>query len=258
MSNPDYLISTPENVDLHLELAGIGNRVLACLIDTAITFAMITALAAVLWGVWIAISLAGLPSSTQALVAAVILMGFVLLSFFIWFGYFIMFEGFWQGQTPGKKLVNIRVIEQNGQPVSWGAVLFRNFMRFLDEGVILIGLLIMFIDRNERRIGDLAAGTLVIRERLSELPTQEIVPATGSELAVTIDAGSISPQEYDLLVNFLRRRGTLAKSQRPLVAQELAKYFREKLSEPIEKSSAGEAEPFLERVYSAYRSRAEA
>lgn len=254
MYKPDYSISTPENVDLHLELAGIGNRVLACLIDTVITLAVIVGLGAMFWGLWMALTVSGLSSSGQSIATAVIIMVYVLAAFFIWFGYFIFFEGIWQGQTPGKKLVNVRVIEQNGQPVGWPAVFLRNCFRFFDEGVLLIGLLSMIVDRNERRFGDLAAGTLVIKERLSELDTTAIQISVSEADARSLDIGAVSPQEYDILVSFLKRRSKLAKSQRPLVARELERHFREKLNEPNGKEGS---EPFLERIYTAYRSRAD-
>jgi uncharacterized RDD family membrane protein YckC len=180
MQSPDYSISTPENVDLHLELAGIGNRVLATLIDTLIAWTVIITigLAFILVGFILdQTKVLSLPHNTLLMVTAMIA---IFVAFVINFGYNIFFEGIWQGQTPGKKVARIRVIETNGQPVGWSGVCIRNLVRVLDTGLLLIGLLVMLIDRNERRIGDLAAGTLVIRERTTDLATSDIKLLTGA------------------------------------------------------------------------------
>lgn len=253
MTDPHYSISTPENVDLHLELAGIGNRILAAIIDTIISYVLVAAVALVLYLIYMGANLAPLSSSARAIVASIAIFVGLIVIFAILFGYYIFFEGRWQGQTPGKKLVNIRVIEQNGQPVSWAAVCIRNLIRTLDFGVVLIGLLSMIVDKTERRFGDLAAGTLVIRERMPDL-------ALNLQTSVSkdshIDAGRLTPQEYELLVNFLKRRGAMSKTHRPQVAKQMEDYFRQKLGETSNNNDGSEA--FLERVYLAYQSRAEA
>ncbi len=165
MSQPDYLISTPENVDLHLEFAGLGNRVLACLIDTVLSYIAMIAL------IFIAISgnflleHAPLIRLIRATLSLTLTLGTIIGIFLIYFGYYIYFESSWQGQTPGKKIAGIRVIEENGQPVSRSSVWIRNLLRTIDQGFLLVGLLVMIIDRHERRLGDLAANTIVIRER---------------------------------------------------------------------------------------------
>src|SRR5579885_3015281 len=169
MSKPDYLISTPENVDLHLELAGMGNRIFACLIDTLLSYAMLLllGLACTLFlGLLEAVPMA---ERLRTIIDYCVLGLAIFLVLAVIFGYYIFFEGTWHGQTPGKKVARIRVIEQNGQPVSWPAVIIRNLVRAADTAVLLIGLLVVMIDRNERRLGDLAAGTLVIRE-VAEAP----------------------------------------------------------------------------------------
>ncbi|HEY9867770.1 MAG TPA: RDD family protein, partial [Candidatus Obscuribacterales bacterium] len=165
MSQPDYLISTPENVDLHLELAGIGNRILACVVDTLISMALNFVI--ILGCLLVAFAMDSFPLPQQAKTVALyyVLGAGVLTILVVSFGYHIFFEGFWHGQTPGKRLAHIRVIEQNGQAVSWTSVIIRNLIRIVDTWIFLIGLVVVLIDRNERRLGDLAAGTLVIRER---------------------------------------------------------------------------------------------
>lgn len=252
MQQPNYSISTPENVDLHLELAGIGNRVLAALIDTAITYSAILIVGLVYWGGSTVIGLTDLPETDRSLASNILGMAAIFIIFIINFGYFIFFEGTWQGQTPGKKIVSIRVIEANGQPVGWSGVVLRNLIRTLDTGLAFVGLLPMIIDKNEKRFGDYAGGTIVVRERKAEMLSEDFM-LTDSYNIESIDAGRITPQEYALLKSFLKRRANLAKSQRPLIAGNLASYMRKKLDD----SSTEPSEKFLERVYCAYKARAE-
>jgi uncharacterized RDD family membrane protein YckC len=254
MPSSNYSISTPENVDLHLELAGFGNRILACLVDSLLSLAAILLVVALLALVNLVVSLSPLPSSSRNLVTGLSIMLGILTSFAILFGYYIFFEGIWQGQTPGKNLAHIRVIERNGQPVSWPAVLIRNFVRVLDQYVLLLGVICMIIDKNERRFGDIAAGTIVIKERLSEFSTQNIVLEFPVNQHDTLDIGRVSPQEYDLLVSYLRRRQKISQTQRPIIAKQLEDHFRLKLSEPDPSEQSAEA--FLERIFSLYQARA--
>ncbi|MBX9695662.1 MAG: RDD family protein, partial [Cyanobacteria bacterium] len=242
--------------DLHLELAGIGNRILAALIDTTITGTIIAGIA--LLGVIVAVLLdqAGLDGDVRNLAMLVVVMISVFLAFFINFGYHIFFEGVWMGQTPGKKIAQIRVIEANGQPIGWAAVFIRNIVRVLDTGLLLIGLLVMLINKNEKRIGDLAAGTLVIRERKPDMKNFGIKILTDATADTLVDIGRVTPQEYDLLARFLRRREGLSPSQRPLVAVKVAEYFQEKLNEPDQQAKSN-SEQYLEKLYLSYQARAE-
>ncbi|SRR5579875_2873782 len=253
MSKPDYLISTPENVDLHLELAGMGNRIFACLIDTLLSYAMLLllGLACTLFlGLLEAVPMA---ERLRTIIDYCVLGLAIFLVLAVIFGYYIFFEGTWHGQTPGKKVARIRVIEQNGQPVSWPAVIIRNLVRAADTAVLLIGLLVMLIDRNERRLGDLAAGTLVIRERLPSEAGHEIRLGSSEQAKVFVDIGRVTPGEYDLLISFLSRRQMMSRRQRPLVARRLSAYFKNKLQE---QGGPSDPERFLEDVYQAYRARA--
>ena len=251
---PDYSISTPENVDLHLELAGLGNRIVACVIDTILTYVGILVLALpMLLYPRIAEAMGSAYSDNRLLVDTLVVALYVLGSFLIVFGYFIFFESIWQGQTPGKKLIGIRVVDSLGQPVTTSSVWIRNLLRPIDEGVFVLGLLVMLIDRNERRLGDLAANTIVIRERLSE----KVVSPLTSEQAHNldeIDAGLISLPEYEMLTDFLRRRKGMSAPHRIEAAKKLAEHFASTLHVADGDSSP---EPFLERIFLAYKARAE-
>lgn len=237
-------------MDLHLELAGTGNRILAQLIDfliiglVVLAMLVISALACgLLW------SQNFMDPKTKGVVMAVLAMFLIFLIFVLLNCYFIFFEGLWQGQTPGKKMAEIRVIEASGQPLGWAGAIIRNLARIIDQGLCLVGLLFMLIDSKERRLGDFAAGTLVIRERKSDISTSKIklsIP-DGED---TLDVGRVSPAEYDLLVDFLKRRLSLNPVNRLEVAAKLAEHFKQKLP------GDDEAEPYLEKIYRAYQARA--
>jgi uncharacterized RDD family membrane protein YckC len=251
MVSPQYSISTPENVDLHLELAGLGNRILACIIDTVLSSALNIGITIALLALWYSLRLASLPPAQLAVWSTYLLMLGITANFAVIFGYYIFFEGFWQGQTPGKRVADIRVIEQNGQPITWSSAVVRNLIRIIDQAVMLVGLLSMFLDKNERRLGDLAAGTMVIRERTPALNASQILfnPAVEHQ---KLDVGRITPDEYDLLVTFLKRRDKMKDSAG--VVQQLESYFKTKLGE---EGFAGTPEQFLESIYTSYRSRAD-
>ena len=266
MQQPDYSISTPENVDLHLEIAGIGNRLLAQLIDTLIQAAIFAFIAILAVAVGMAISVAPLDSKTKGIAYSILAMLAILCMFFMQNLYFIVWEGAWKGQTPGKKLAEIRVIERTGQPIGWGASIIRNLLRVAD-GVFLLGLVVMLVDKNERRLGDMCAGTIVIRERQAHITDSEIKVQDGLEADSTLDVGRISPADYDLLVDYLKRRGSLTEKARPKVARQIFLHLQEKLAD---KDSAPESEnteekgpaaysdfeKYLEKVYLSYQARA--
>jgi uncharacterized RDD family membrane protein YckC len=254
MSQPDYLISTPENVDLHLELAGLGNRIMACMIDTTLTYALV-ALAGILC-MFLVAGLNYLPLTSNLRATAMYsLIGItVLLCLIIYFGYYIYFEIAWRGQSPGKRMMHIRVIDENGQPITAASAWIRNLIRVADMGLALIGLLVMLVEPREKRIGDLAAGTLVIRERMSGETIAPVVLKYPQAGDVHIDIGRLTPKEYEMLISFLGRREKLVPSQRQLLARRLENYFRDRLGES---NDATAPEQFLERVFNAYQVRAE-
>jgi uncharacterized RDD family membrane protein YckC len=256
MNNPDYLISTPENVDLHLELAGLGNRIMAGLVDRVLIGAMTLLIVAVCVGAAIAIEGSPMPTDTKTQTYYYLIGIGLLIVFIINFGYFIFFEGTWQGQTPGKRIAQIRVIEANGQPVGWSSVFIRNLLRIVDElPGIYLGILPMLIDKNERRFGDLAAGTLVIRERLQSLSTTALQIVGGADAELLFDTGQISPDDYALLVTYLKRRENISPIERKALASELASHFRGKLDVP--RAEGESEETFIEKLYIAYNKRAE-
>ncbi len=97
--------------------------------------------------------------------------------FLIFAGYFILFEWLWNGQTPGKRLLKLRVIREDGRPITLWEAMARNLLRIFDAipGFVLpvysIGLISIFLSRRDQRIGDMFAGTVVVRERTDEAPS---------------------------------------------------------------------------------------
>lgn len=143
-------ISTPEGVELRLPLAGLAPRAFAWLIDMFIKF----------FGFFIAsIILSVLGNFGMGL----LLIGAFLL---LWF-YDVLFEVFNHGATPGKRALGIRVMNTNGTPVGWSASLIRNLVRFVDTlpGVYLVGCVSVLLSRRFQRLGDLAAGTIVVYQQ---------------------------------------------------------------------------------------------
>jgi uncharacterized RDD family membrane protein YckC len=159
-------ISTPEQVAFHYEMAGIGSRFVAALLDhlilAVILVPVLCAVVSLAGGLSLFDAVNGSDSSAGYIVLAIL----VLIQFLIFWGYFVIFEAAWNGQTPGKRAGRLRVIRQNGQPIGPAEAIIRNLVRIVDfmPGFYGIGLLTMFIDKDARRLGDMAANTIVIRE----------------------------------------------------------------------------------------------
>jgi uncharacterized RDD family membrane protein YckC len=161
-------IETPEQVDLRFPVAGIGSRFVALLIDHLIQFAVyfLIFLALVIFATGVAAhrvarGQTNLDTAGKWFVAAIIFINFCL----IW-GYFALFEAFWHGQTPGKRVMKLRVIKDSGRQITLFESLARNLLRFVDilPGFYFAGVVTMLCNRKNKRLGDLAAGTLVVHE----------------------------------------------------------------------------------------------
>lgn len=191
-SNPlpfDHLsVDTPEQVTLRLPVAGLGSRFLAILTDTAIQIIAY----ALLILVFVLLASSAPKTAGGALSHTGekwLIAGLILFHFLMYWGYFTLFETFWNGQTPGKRLCKIRVIQQSGRQLTFFEAMTRNLLRIIDilPGFYLIGVIAMLCNRQHQRLGDLAAGTIVIHERPSEEP---LWGGTGPR---TITAGSFMP-----------------------------------------------------------------
>lgn len=265
----EYAIDTPENVSFAHEVAGIGNRFIAALIDSFIILA-----ALVLLNLIILVGLSVLGSMDPAPVVEDAPMGWIeglllaiyaLINFLIFWGYYVLFEYLWNGQTPGKRLVHIRVVRLDGNPVGFVEVMVRNLVRvvdFLPSGYGL-GLLVMFFNRQARRLGDFAAGTLVIKERADvDLRSLLAVNDSGNSAIQTSDEPAdeallfryanirrLTGQDYELIREALYREQTSALSHG--VIPRLAQTVAAKLE--VEPPLPAASTQFLSEVLKAYR-----
>lgn len=233
-------IDTPEGVPLELTLAGVGSRFASALVDYIIQAIILLALALVL------IYGAGQHPGAGGFADAVWALGF----FVVYNAYDIGFEVLNSGRTPGKRLNRLRVVRESGAPVTFGTSAVRNVLRVVDilPGTYLVGMAAILATRRNQRLGDLAAGTLVVRERRALPP--EISPAV--QAPPTWDTSGIDGQELDAVVAFLSRRSDLAGGARSQIAAELAGRLRPKVGGLV----AGESnEIFLERLVAAKRGR---
>lgn len=231
------IIETPENVDLQRRLAGIGSRFVAGLLDTLLivgTLIILLLLARLFFDVSVFAFGAGLVSRPNAWVLAVL---FVLL-FLVYWGYFVLFETWMNGQTPGKKYMRIRVVQQEGGGVSFLSIAIRNLLRAVDfMGGYAVAGLAMFLTRKSQRLGDLAAGTVVISEDVPDYAAKadkktkvfDTVPAEPAGLGTAL----LKPQEYRLLQNYWLRRDQLSVEARLQLLPKLLGPILERLGMPL-------------------------
>ena len=166
-------IETPEQVELRFPIAGIGSRFLALATDSLL---QVAAFFVLILGFSLIIS--ALPKGTggsppSATAAKWFVAGIVLFLFLLYWGYYSLFEAFWNGQTPGKRLLKIRVIKDSGRQITLFEALARNLLRVVDIQpwpVYLVGVITMLCNREQKRLGDLVAGTIVVHERSEEQP----------------------------------------------------------------------------------------
>ena len=169
--NEEYTIDTPENVTFGYEVAGIGSRFIGALIDTLIVFILWVLLSI---AAFLALAITEGPSaalnfggSETSWVGGIVVAGYILLNFILFWAYYIVFEYIWNGQTPGKRVAKIRVLRLDGNPIGLIQNLVRNLVRIADffPFAYAVGLVAMFCNRHARRLGDFAAGTIVIRDQ---------------------------------------------------------------------------------------------
>ncbi|NTW03334.1 MAG: RDD family protein [Oscillochloris sp.] len=251
--NDRYLVETPEVVDLAYDVAGLGSRCLAAVIDTLLILLILGTL-----GVTLFFTIGQIINDqSESLVLAV----WSLLSFAGLWGYYLIFELIWSGQTPGKRVLGLRTVREGGRPITPGASAIRNVVRIVDFLPFGYGLgtLVMFADWRSRRLGDLAAGTLVVREgvaisldHLTGLVAPVLIAprsydAPPTPLLPNLDRIEIA--NYDLAQDFLRRRDRLDPEPRARMATQLANALRARL----DVQSSGASEPFIEHFVREYR-----
>lgn len=221
MSASAHTILTPEHVEIRLLPAGLGRRFLAVLVDSLSATALAGALS---------VPLSILLPSGQA--AAV----FVTVSFAIGWGWHVFFEAYRHGRTPGKQLLGLRVVDGRGLPLSLEQALVRNVIRVLDFIPLFYGLgaFVSQLDRRRRRLGDLAADTLVIREggglpALRELRQSPELNSLRTPRVLRLVRRRVGVEEAELLLTLSLRWDELADGPRHDLVEEVARHYREKL-----------------------------
>ncbi|HET8624773.1 MAG TPA: RDD family protein, partial [Gemmatimonadales bacterium] len=207
-------VETPEHVVLDLEIAGVGSRLLAAVIDTAILGGLIMAMA----GVAAVLMDAGLMPTGRWIGLV-----FVGWSFVVWMGYHVFFEGFRRGQTPGKAWVGLRVVRDTGHPITAADAMTRNLLRLADflPPPYLGGLLLMALHPLGKRLGDLAAGTVVIRDQ----PMATAAPQLRLDATAPAAAPVLADHEFGVLAQFVARAGQLEPEVLSRLAGSLADRF---------------------------------
>jgi uncharacterized RDD family membrane protein YckC len=229
-------ISTPEGVDLDIPLAGLATRFIGLLIDTVVQVTVI--IVAILAMVTIGSTTAAVVISASA----------VLLTI----GYDVIFEVAGGGRTPGKRVAGVRVVMDGGRPIGLRASLIRNIIRLLEGFATsyIPAMISILVTRNNQRLGDLAAGTLVIRDRRAAPPPAYVPPPLAA--ANALDATAISGEELAIVRSFLARRESLLPDARRALAADLAARLRPRVA-GVRQGLADE--PFLEQVAAAKSAR---
>lgn len=255
------IIETPERVPLHFALASIGNRFLACAIDH-----FFQALAIILMIIAFAVvgnySSLGVQFTTAPNWVKAIL---IVIVFLIFSSYFAFFEWIWNGQTPGKRLLKLRVIREDGRPVSFWEAAVRNLLRTFDmmpAPFYSIGLISVFISASDQRIGDMIAGTVVVREREAEAPAfAQVFASPVSDPALrrsfkpvdfVAELHVLTESEIEVVETFLRRRWDLAEMARQWMAWRVSLPLLYKLR-PSYDLTTFTYEGFLEELLHRYR-----
>ena len=240
-------IRTPENIELSYALAGPGSRAVAYLIDLFIMFFVVQMLLNLLVLV-VGMLISALGVSGDMWVAG--LAG--LTSFALYNGYFIILEWLLNGQTPGKRILHVRVIKQGGYALRFFDTLLRNLLRVVDFLPLFygVGLTSLLLTRDSQRLGDLVAGTLVVYQEPVETGSlvAELPAAVSSEPPLPEDQVAAIPNEVILLADeYLRSRGELVPRPRQEIAAELVEMIRQ-TSGGLQPRAAQGVESFLASV----------
>jgi uncharacterized RDD family membrane protein YckC len=214
-------IRTPENIELSYALAGPGSRAAAYLVDV---FAM-----SIIGQIGLNFIISGLALLLRSLgeggeLWAAALGG--LAGFAFYNGYFILFEWLWNGQTPGKRLLHVRVIQRGGYALRFFDTLLRNLLRVVDFLPLFygVGLVSLLLTRDSQRVGDLVAGTLVVYQ--DPVETESLLPDlpadADTEPPPALALAAVPAEVVDLVGQYLRSREEMVPRPRQEIAADLA------------------------------------
>jgi len=229
-------IETPEQTALEFPIAGVGSRFLAFGLDLLI---QVLGSAIVLIGLgfgsaWL--SRVG-PSLSRMWVISIV----VIFFFTVYYGYFAIFEAIWNGQTPGKRLLRIRVIKETCRPITPVESVARNLLRIVDQlpAFYAVGIASVLLSKQGKRLGDFVAGTIVVHERA----LQDVKPLwQTAQNAAAVKSGSqhISDEDLSLIEAFLNRREALDPVVRFRMAEQILARLGPRLALPADNPVTGE------------------
>ncbi len=262
--NPDALspdqisIDTPELVSIEMPLAGIGSRFIALLVDYLLfAVGVVVLLLAILF---VLPAMHAFNRISEQWAEALVIFFFFLLNW----GYFTLFEAFGNGRTPGKRVAKIRVIQRSGRSIGLLESMARNLVRYIDQLPFFygVGVIAMFITKQHQRLGDLAAGTLVVRDREIETPlwgesgsrtfTAQLfasAPTPEPHMAITLPSlgiSRLSASDLEVLEGFFSRRLDMSLATRQMLAARIAAALQSKSA--LEMPAGVSIETFLEAV----------
>jgi uncharacterized RDD family membrane protein YckC len=217
-------VVTPEAVVLDLPIASAGLRVIARAIDIAIS----------VFGTFVvALGLLLLDNGTVSIIVSSLLLVAILL------GYPVLMEAFWGGRTLGKAIMRLRVVRTDGAPIALTQATARGALGLVDVWFTLgfLGLVSMVVSKRSQRLGDLVAGTLVLRRARSSvravLPVHFAIPPGCEELVRMMDVGAMTAADYELVRSFLVRWHEFNAVQRPAVAATVAAPLWQRFRHPL-------------------------
>src|SRR6266545_3387164 len=216
---------TPEAVALEFTTANVGSRILAFVIDAAIVTVV-----SFLGILPLALTDATLPDWLVASILVILIPGW-------YFGYFTVSETLWRGRTVGKAALGLRVVTKEGGPVRFRHAAIRTLLGLVDFGIGsgFFAILLILLTRDNQRLGDLLAGTLVLRERSglpAPAPVSFDVPAGLEPFTATLDVSGLTIEQYQAVRTFLLRTPSLAPQPRASLALQLASPLAERLRPP--------------------------
>lgn len=229
MIGDPYYLRTPEQIDLQYDLAGLGSRSLAMLVDGCIQGVIVLALMIVFGFGMALLGSTFFRDSSMVILAVGAALGLLVIFVIVW-GYFIFFELIWNGQSPGKRVAGLRVLTTRGEPVTLVHSLVRNVMRLIDilPSAYMAGAISILLTRRSQRLGDLAAGTVVVRERHEPLP-QPLPPLDPRYGLPAWVASAFTSEDAQLAREFLFRAHMLTDLRRFELGERLAHIFRARL-----------------------------
>jgi uncharacterized RDD family membrane protein YckC len=256
LSSDQLSIETPELVAIQMPIAGIGSRIIALLVDYLIWIPGILIVGRIF--AFFLPSLNAFNKLSEQWAFAI----YVFLIFLFNWGYFTLFEAFWNGRTPGKRVARIRVIQRSGRPIGLFESMARNFIRYVDQIPFFyaVGAIAVFATRDHQRLGDLAAGTLVVRDRIEEAPSSSEAtrtftaniftpptPAAEPHATFTLpdhQVARLSGADLQVLESFFARRLDMPLTTREALAQRIASAIQAKSG--LEPPVGASVETFLE------------